>query len=151
MTFVQTGKDLNTKIPPIDLSLPSKTETATFALGCFWGPDSLFGCTKGVVRTRVGYSGGTLKNPTYENIGDHIETIQLDYDPDQASYERLLWVFWGGHSPQDRAWKRQYMSAVFFHDDEQKRLAYEIRDRMAAKLKCEVHTEIVPHWKFYIA
>jgi methionine-S-sulfoxide reductase len=151
MTSTQAGRDLDTKIPPIDVSAPSKTETATFALGCFWGPDSLFGCTKGVVRTRVGYSGGTLDNPTYDNLGDHIETVQIDYDPEKTSYEKLLWVFWGGHSPQDKAWKRQYMSAVFFHNDEQKRLAYEIRDRMAAKLKCEVHTEIVPHWKFYIA
>jgi methionine-S-sulfoxide reductase len=151
MRPTQARKDSDPKIPPIDVAVPSLTEIATFALGCFWGPDSLFGCTKGVVRTRVGYSGGTLENPTYDNLGDHIETVQIDYDPETTSYEKLLWVFWGGHSPQDRAWKRQYMSAVFFHNDEQKRMAYEIRDRMAAKLKCELHTEIMPHSKFYTA
>lgn len=141
----------NSLIPPIDASTSQRTETATFALGCFWGPDSLFGCTKGVVRTRVGYAGGTLKNPTYHNLGDHIETVQLDYDPEQTSYEKLLWVFWGGHSPQERAWKRQYMSAVFFHDERQERLAREIKDRMAAKIKSEISTEILSAPKFYMA
>lgn len=140
-----------TKIPPVDALAPTKTKTATFALGCFWDPDALFGCIKGVVRTRVGYSGGTLKDPTYDNLGDHIETVEVDYDPDRISYEKLLWVFWGGHSPQDRAWKRQYMSAVFFHDDEQEKLAREVKDRVTARLKTEISTEIIPFTGFYMA
>ena len=62
-----------------------ETETATFALGCFWGPDASFGALEGVVRTRVGYAGGSSENPTYEMIGDHTETIEIDYDPEVIS------------------------------------------------------------------
>lgn len=148
MGLIKTDKNL---IPPIDASAPIETETATLAMGCFWDPDALFGSTRGVVRTRVGYSGGTLKNPTYHNLGDHIETIQVDYDPGQISYEKLLWIFWGGHAPQDRAWKRQYMSAVFFHDREQEKLAREIKERVQAKLKTRLFTEIIPFSEFYMA
>jgi peptide-methionine (S)-S-oxide reductase len=104
-----------------------------------------------VVRTRVGYAGGTTKNPTYYNLGDHTETIQIDYDPTQVSYEELLDVFWDSHNPAQRPWSRQYMSIVFYHNDEQKRLAMETRDREAAKINSEIFTEIVPASEFYLA
>jgi len=151
MALTRTGKIKVGSLPPIDSLLPARTETATLALGCFWGPDSLFGCTKGVIRTMVGYTGGTLKNPTYHNLGDHTETVQLDYDPDQTSYERLLWIFWGGHTPQDRVWKRQYMSAVFFHDAEQEKLAKKVKARVEERLKVRLFTEVIPLSEFYIA
>ncbi len=151
MASIRTGKTKDGTIPPIDALLPGKTETATLALGCFWGPDSLFGCTKGVVRTRVGYTGGTLKNPTYQNLGDHVETVQLDYDTDKTSFEKLLWIFWGGHTPQDRAWKRQYMSAVFFRDEEQEKLAKEVKARVEERLKARLFTEVFPLSEFYMA
>jgi len=104
-----------------------------------------------VVRTRVGYAGGTTKNPTYYNLGDHTETIQIDYDPTQISYEELLNVFWDSHNPAQRPWSRQYMSIVFYHDEEQKRLAMETRDREAAKIQGQIFTEIVPASEFYLA
>jgi peptide-methionine (S)-S-oxide reductase len=104
-----------------------------------------------VVRTRVGYAGGTTKDPTYYNLGDHTETIQIDYDPTQVSYEELLNVFWDSHNPAQRPWSRQYMSIVFYHNDEQKRLAMETRDREAARRQSEIFTEIVPASEFYLA
>ena len=103
------------------------------------------------MRTRVGYAGGTTKDPTYHTLGDHSETIQVDYNPAQVSYEELLDVFWSSHFPVQQPWSRQYMSAVFYHDEEQKRLAIETRDREAAKLGAEIFTEIVPASEFYLA
>jgi peptide-methionine (S)-S-oxide reductase len=138
-------------IPPIDAAAPTQTETATFALGWFWGPDSRFGSIPGVVRTRVGYAGGTTENPTYHNLGDHSETIQIDYDPTQISYRELLDVFWDSHNPAGRSPSRQYMSIVFYHNDEQRRLALETRDREAARVKGQITTEIVPFSRFYLA
>ena len=99
----------------------------------------------------MGYSGGTSDQPTYRRIGDHSETIQIEYDPAQVSYAELLDVFWDGHSPTSRSWSRQYMSIIFYHNDEQKRLAIETRDREAARTDAEIFTEIVPFSEFYLA
>jgi peptide-methionine (S)-S-oxide reductase len=106
---------------------------------------------KGVVRTRVGYAGGTKKAPTYHSLGDHTETIQLDYDPSQISYRDLLDIFWRNHNPSSRAWSKQYMAAVFYHDDEQKKLAEESRAREASKRKKGIQTKILPFTAFYRA
>jgi peptide-methionine (S)-S-oxide reductase len=106
---------------------------------------------KGVVRTRVGYAGGTKKAPTYHSLGDHTETIQLDYDPSQISYRDLLDIFWRNHNPSSRAWSKQYMAAVFYHDDEQKKLAEESRAHEASKRKGEIQTQILPFTTFYRA
>ena len=78
-----------------------------------------------MVRTRVGYAGGTLVNPTYHRLGDHTESIEVDYDPEVISYEDLLAVFWSSHSPTSRPWSRQYASLILTHDDTQRRLAEE--------------------------
>jgi peptide-methionine (S)-S-oxide reductase len=104
-----------------------------------------------VVRTRVGYSGGEKKNPTYHDLGDHSESIQIDYDPTQISYEKLLEIFWASHNPTQRSWSRQYKAAVFYHNEDQKRLAIETRDREAAKRKSAIATEILPATPFYRA
>lgn len=104
-----------------------------------------------MIRTRVGYAGGTKEDPTYYSLGDHSETIQIDYDPTQISYQELLEVFWDSHSPTSRPYSRQYMSLIFYHNDEQKRLAEESRDREAAKAEGEIFTEIVPFSEFYLA
>jgi methionine-S-sulfoxide reductase len=104
-----------------------------------------------VVRTRVGYAGGTLENPTYHRLGDHTETLQIDYDPERINYEKLLELFWSEHDPTSRAWSTQYKAAVFYHDDEQKRLAEESRERLAAKLNRRVSTEVIPFSRFYTA
>jgi peptide-methionine (S)-S-oxide reductase len=104
-----------------------------------------------VVRTRVGYAGGTTENPTYYNLGDHTETIQIEYDPAAISYEELLNVFWTSHDPSRQPWSRQYMSILFYHDEEQKRVAFEMRDRMATETGREILTEFVPFSGFYLA
>ncbi|CAB1061590.1 Peptide methionine sulfoxide reductase MsrA (EC [Olavius sp. associated proteobacterium Delta 1] len=105
----------------------------------------------GVVRTRVGYAGGKQKDPTYRSIGDHSETIQIDYDPTRVSYKELLFIFWQNHDPTSRAWSRQYMSAISYHNDEQKKLALETRAFEEKQRNKKIQTEIVPFSKFYPA
>lgn len=151
LKFVPANMAPGVAIPPIDASAPIKVETATFALGCFWGPDSRFGILNGVVRTRVGYAGGTKDNPSYNDLGDHSETVQIDYDPTMISYKELLDVFWKSHDPTQRPWSRQYMSLVLYHNDEQKRMAMETRDCEEAGTGSKIYTEIIPAAKFYLA
>jgi len=104
-----------------------------------------------VIRTRVGYTGGTTAKPTYKQIGDHSESIQVDYDPAQITYRELLEVFWSSHNPRTEPIRRQYMAAVFYHDEEQKQLAIETRDQVAAKLGKTVFTQVLPAETFYLA
>ena len=106
---------------------------------------------KGVIRTRVGYSGGTKEAPTYYRLGDHTESVQVDYDPAQISYQELLDVFWKSHYTTVPVTSRQYMSVIFYHNEEQKRLVLESKERLEAELKSEVYTEILPASEFYIA
>ena len=106
---------------------------------------------RGVVRTRVGYAGGTTRNPTYYSLGDHSEALQIDYDPTQVSYEELLEAFWDSHDPTRLPWSQQYKAIIFYHNDEQKRLAIETRAREEARLGRQVLTEIVPASDFYPA
>ncbi len=103
------------------------------------------------MRTRVGYAGGQKQNPTYYNLGDHTETVEIDYDPSLISYERLLAVFWATHNPCAGHGRRQYMSAVFYHDDAQKSLALESRDRQEARRGSRITTEVLPATAFYVA
>ena len=104
-----------------------------------------------MVRTRVGYSGGSTEDPTYHNLGDHSETIQIDYDPNQISYEDLLNVFWSSHNPSTPSWSRQYASVIFYHDEEQRQLAEASQEQYQAQCGCQVYTEIVPAAMFYLA
>ena len=104
-----------------------------------------------MVRTRVGYAGGTKKNPTYHNLGDHSETVQMDYDPRVISYEKLLDVFWDSHDPTESPWSQQYASIIFYHTDEQKKLAIDSMRREEAKLKSKIYTVILPAKEFYLA
>jgi peptide-methionine (S)-S-oxide reductase len=103
------------------------------------------------VRTRVGYSGGTTPDPTYRRLGDHTETVQVDFDPQTVSYEELLLVFWGSHNASRPAWSRQYMSAVFFSDEKQQRLAGEVKARLEGSLGRELRTELLLASSFYRA
>ena len=104
-----------------------------------------------MVRTRVGYAGGSTEDPTYHNLGDHSETIQIDYDPNQISYEDLLNVFWSSHNPSTPSWSRQYASVIFYHDEEQRQLAEASKEQYQAQCGCQVYTEIVPAATFYLA
>jgi len=103
----------------------------------------------GVVRTRVGYAGGTTDNPTYHRIGDHSETIQIDYDPAVISYADLLDVFWNAHNPGSPSFSRQYRSAIIYHDERQRRLAEETKKRQQKDRR--VYTDIEPLSEFYLA
>ena len=104
-----------------------------------------------MVRTRVGYAGGTKKDPTYHSLGDHSESIQIDFDPTQITYEKLLANFWATHDPTARSWSRQYKTAVYFQNDAQGVLAIETRDREAARKKTKIFTEILPLNGLYLA
>jgi peptide-methionine (S)-S-oxide reductase len=105
-----------------------------------------------VVRTRVGYAGDTdKKDPTYYDLGNNTETIQIDYDPTKISYEKLLAVFWDSHNATARQWSQQYKSIVFFHNEKQKNLAIEMKSRLEAEQGNTINTEIVPYTEFHIA
>jgi peptide-methionine (S)-S-oxide reductase len=135
---------------------------ATFGAGCFWGVEAAFRQVDGVTKTEVGYEGGRLENPSYEDVCSHktghAEVVEVTYDPEQVSYEELLGVFWGKHDPTQlnrQGWDigDQYRSVVFFHDDEQREAA----DRSKAELDASgryrkpVVTAIEPAQTFYPA
>jgi hypothetical protein len=84
-------------------------------------------------------------------MGDHSESVQLDFDPGQITYEMLLNIFWRNHEPTRRAWSRQYMSAIFYHDEQQYRLALESKAREEKKRNRKIHTRILPLKQFYLA
>ncbi|XP_065350442.1 peptide methionine sulfoxide reductase [Cloeon dipterum] len=123
---------------------------ATFALGCFWAPDSIYGVVKGVLRTRVGYTGGTKAAPTYRDLGDHTEAIDIDFDPNTVTYEKLLKIFWASHNPTSAS-SKQYSSFIYYHDDEQKDLATKTLKAEEAKSKKTVLTKIMPATEFFVA
>jgi peptide-methionine (S)-S-oxide reductase len=137
-------------------------EKATFGAGCFWGVEAAFREVKGVLSTVVGYSGGTLKNPTYEDVctdrTGHAEVVQIEYDPGQVSYGQLLDIFWQIHDPttlnrQGPDVGTQYRSVVFYHTQEQKGAAEVSKERLqkSGRYKRPVVTEITPASEFYRA
>jgi methionine-S-sulfoxide reductase len=143
-------------------AMPGKLEKATFAAGCFWGVEKVFGALPGVVSTRVGYTGGTVKNPSYEQVctggTGHAEAIEITYDPSKISYAELLEVFFRHHDPttKDRQGNdvgSQYRSAIFAHSPAQKKDAEAaVRALEAARVfKSPVVTEIAPASEFYAA
>jgi len=148
---MQFGKTQNLLVAKL---AESPLKTATFSLGWFWTPEGLYGCVPGVIRTRVGYTGGTKANPTYYSLGDHTETVQIDFDPSVVSYSELLDIFWkqGGLSCKSSSSNyRQYMSAVFYHDEEQKEEATKSRDNRQTTIKATITTPILQAEDFYIA
>ncbi|XP_044571061.1 peptide methionine sulfoxide reductase isoform X6 [Drosophila ananassae] len=139
-------KELN--INPVHNVNISKA-TATFGMGCFWGAESLYGATRGVLRTTVGYAGGSSDLPT----GDHTEVLEIDYDPSVISFKELLDLFWNNHEyGLTTPIKRQYASLILFHDDEQRQVAeaskLEEQERRAPEI---ITTEIAPKNNFFAA
>ncbi|HSB84174.1 MAG TPA: peptide-methionine (S)-S-oxide reductase MsrA [Nitrosarchaeum sp.] len=135
---------------------------ATFGAGCFWHVEDLLLKTKGVKSTQVGYIGGKLANPTYEEVctdaTGHAEAVQVEYDPNEISYDDLLKVFWSNHDPtslnrQGPDIGNQYRSAIFFHDEEQKKIAQKSKEELekSGKFQKPIVTEIVPAPEFYKA
>ncbi|WP_303969004.1 peptide-methionine (S)-S-oxide reductase MsrA [Sporosarcina ureae] len=127
-------------------------ETATFGMGCFWGPEARFGSLQGVIRTRVGYAGGTTVAPTYKTIGDHTETVEIDYDPKIISYEEILLHFWRNHYPNRDQYKgQQYISSLRYRTDEQKQMIIQVRYEMEKELGEQIETEVTKLERFTLA
>jgi methionine-S-sulfoxide reductase len=123
---------------------------AKFGMGCFWGPDDLYSKTKGVKKATVGYAGGKQENPTYERLGDHTETVEVDYDPKKVSYDELLEKFWENHDPTYDT-KRQYRSVIFYENEDQKKKAQKSLKKMEKKLGRKILTSIEPAKNFFKA
>jgi peptide-methionine (S)-S-oxide reductase len=133
---------------------------ATFAGGCFWCMQPPFDRVEGVVETVVGYTGGRVEDPTYEQVSagttGHAEAIRVIYDPRRVGYAELLDVFWRNVDPFDAGGQfcdrgNQYRSAVFFHDEEQERLAEESRKAIEERFGREVATQVAQAGPFYRA
>jgi len=104
-----------------------------------------------VIRTRVGYAGGEKINPTYYDLGNHSETIQIDYDPEKITYPQLLQIFWDNHNCKLKSFSRQYISIVFYHNLKQKDAAIQSMQEQEKKLDAKLVTEILPLTQFYRA
>lgn len=137
-------------------------EKATFGAGCFWGVEAAFRRVKGVVSTSVGYSGGTVENPTYQQVctdrTGHAEVVEVVFDPSGVTFEDLLEVFWSIHDPttlnrQGPDIGSQYRSVIFYHSPEQQKAALASKERMekSGKFKRPIVTEIVPAAPYYKA
>ena len=133
---------------------------ATFGAGCFWGVEAAFRQIEGVTATRVGYSGGTLENPSYEDVCSHTtghaEVVEVSYDPDQVSYDELLQGFWRKHDPTQlnrQGWDigDNYRSVIFFHDDEQREAALRSKAHEQANWTAPIVTQVEPAQTFYEA
>ncbi|WJY27617.1 peptide-methionine (S)-S-oxide reductase MsrA [Sporosarcina trichiuri] len=124
-------------------------ETALFGMGCYWGPDSRFGSLPGVLRTRVGFAGGTTEQPVYRNMGDHTETVEIVFRPSVISYEDLLHVFWENHYPNRDEYKgRQYISLIRYFSEEQKETIGRVKQEMEDRLGEPIETDIAPFASF---
>ena len=141
---------------------PAHTETATFGEGCFWCSEAIFGNLKGVISVESGYSGGTTKNPTYEEVcsGEtgHAEVVQIKFDPTIISYKELLEVFWKTHDPttlnrQGADVGTQYRSVIFYHSPEQKELVEKFKEELNREnvFNKPIITRIEPFTHFYKA
>ena len=141
-------------------SAAQKSEIATFAGGCFWCMESPFDAIDGVKSTTVGYTGGSIKNPTYEQVSagttGHLEAVQVLFDPSRVTYQQLLDIFWRNIDPLNNNGQfcdlgPQYRSAIFFHNETQKRQAEVSRDRIERARGWKIVSEIRPALTFYPA
>ena len=137
-------------------------EKATFGSGCFWCTEAVFQRLKGVDQVQSGYTGGSVPNPTYEQVcagtTGHAEVVQITYDPGIISFDELLEVFWNTHDPttlnrQGNDVGTQYRSAVFYHTEEQRKLSESYKQKLDAEKiwPDPIVTEIVPISDFYAA
>ena len=140
----------------------SPLQTATLAGGCFWCTEAIFQRFKGVKSVMPGYTGGDLKDPTYEQVSNgntgHAESLQISFDPSVIPYQKLLEIFWHLHDPttyhrQGADVGPQYRSAIFYHTDEQKDQALQSKNELerSGYYKHPIVTEIVPFTSFYPA
>jgi peptide-methionine (S)-S-oxide reductase len=137
-----------------------KTIMAMFAAGCFWHVEEVFSKISGVLKTEVGYTGGVTENPTYEQVSSgktgHAEAIQIVYDPEKITYEKLLDAFWNLHNPttpnqQGADVGTNYRSAIFYYSDSQKKAAIKSKEEVQKKYNKPIVTEITKANGFYPA
>jgi peptide-methionine (S)-S-oxide reductase len=140
----------------------SSREKATFGAGCFWGVEASFRELKGVTATAVGYAGGALDSPSYQDVctghTGHAEVVEVEFDPSEISYERVLDVFWQSHDPttlnrQGPDIGTQYRSAIFVHTPEQQTAAQQSKDALeqSGRFPRPIVTEVTPASTFYRA
>jgi peptide-methionine (S)-S-oxide reductase len=138
----------------------AKTAVATFAGGCFWCVEADFDKVDGVISTTSGYTGGKVANPSYQQVSaggtGHTEAVEIVYDPAKVSYEKLLDHFWRNHDPLAKNAQfcdhgSQYRAGIFYHDEEQQRLAQASKEKAQARFKQPIQTEITPAGPFYKA
>jgi len=136
------------------------TKKATFGAGCFWGVEAAFRQIEGVTKTEVGYEGGTLARPSYEDVCSHTtghaEVVEVTYDPERVPYDELLDVFWRNHDPTQlnrQGWDvgDQYRSVIFFHDSEQQEIATRSKAQQQTRHRNPVVTVVEPAQTFYVA
>ena len=147
----------------MEVEMGMKIKKATFAAGCFWHVEEEFRMMEGVKSTIVGYTGGKMDNPTYEDVCSdrtgHAEAIEVEYDPKKISYSELLEKFWEIHNPttlnrQGLDFGIQYRSAIFYHDEKQKKEALDSKQKLQKTVKYQnkkIVTEIVKASKFFKA
>ena len=137
-----------------------KTKTAIFAAGCFWNPEYVFSKTKGVAKTRVGYIGGKIKNPSYQNVCSgktgHVEAVEIEFNPKKISYKQLLEIFFEIHDPttkdkQGADFGKQYNSVIFYANQEQKEIAEKIKKERQIEFGGKIVTQIKKASDFYPA
>ncbi len=147
------------QMAPLPMPGPAQA-VATFAGGCFWCTESDFDHVPGVISTTSGYTGGNVANPTYEQVSGgstgHAESVQVIYDPSKVSYAQLLDYYWHHVDPTEKDrqfcdYGHQYRTAIFVHNDEERRLAEESKKKVAAELKQPIYTEIDQAGPFYPA
>jgi len=160
-TAPQTDMGVSKKVMG-DKVVESGLKLATFGAGCFWCVEAIFQRLEGVQKVVSGYSGGSLENPTYEQVctgtTGHAEVCQITYDPEKISYDELLEIFWKTHDPTTRSRQgndvgTQYRSVIFYHDEEQKRLAESYKAKLEAAhiWSGPIVTEIAPFRRFWPA
>lgn len=154
--------EIRTAEDPDAVAAARHHELATFAAGCFWGVESAFRKTKGVVATAVGYSGGKSKNPSYKEVctdtTGHAEAVLVEFDPKLISYTDLLEVFWTYHDPtqlnrQGPDFGTQYRSAILYRSESQRKIAVDSRNKLnkSGEFKTPVVTEIAHAKTFWLA
>lgn len=153
-------KYTTTAAEPAAPATDGKSAVATFAGGCFWCMEPPFDKLDGVTATISGYTGGTKVDPSYEEVSSgttgHTEAIQIHYDPKKVSYEKLVEVFWKNIDPTQADGQfcdhgEQYRSGIFYHNEEQKKVADATKKKVAEKLEKALHTEVTEFKKFYPA
>ncbi|GAB4329300.1 MAG: hypothetical protein Kow0037_04300 [Calditrichia bacterium] len=163
MAIVSAAQDNSPKkMGKSDMSKQNKYELATFAGGCFWCMQPPYDDLPGVIKTTVGYTGGDLEDPTYEEVSTgktgHLEAVQIQFDPSITSYRELLGIFWRNIDPTNPAgqfadYGSQYKTAIFYHNEEQKKLARQslLELEKSGKFDKPIVTDIRPATTFYPA